>query len=84
MFKKWRKNFQWKASRKWYRFKPWWGWWYCERCEKMHSPFASKYDFHEDEQFECYKGVYAIPVLKVFEDDPEYFRKIKLDLHRVG
>jgi hypothetical protein len=50
----------------------------------MHSPFTEKYDFNESEEYECYKGVYDIPILKVFEDDPEYFRKLTLDLHRVG
>ena len=84
MFIKWRKTFQWKASRSWYRFKLWWGWWYCECCEKMHSPVTAKYDFQDSEEYECCRGIDDIQVLKAFEDDPEYFKKLTLDLHRVG
>jgi len=84
MFKKWRRKLQWNASCKWYRFKLWWGWWYCEKCEKMHSPFTDRYDFNEDEQFECGRGVYDIPVNKAYEGDPEYFYGLAKNLHRVG
>ncbi len=80
--KKWFKRWQWKISRWWYRVKLWFGWWYCEHCEKMHSPLTARYEFLEDVQ-ECEKGVYDLPVPRLFTYEPEYFREIAKDQYRV-
>ncbi len=84
MLKKWYRKMQWKVSRWWYSVKLCFGWWYCDHCEKMHSPFSTKYEFEEDQQCECHKGAYDLPVPKAYEGDPEYFYNLAKDLHRVG
>ncbi len=84
MLKKWIKRIQWKTSLWWYRVKLHFGWWYCERCKKMHSPFQSKYEFSEEGDYECSQGVYDIPVPPAYEGDPDYFYSLAKDLHRVG
>lgn len=81
--KKWLKIWSWRISRWWYRVKLWFGWWYCEHCEKMHSPVTTKYEFNEGVQ-ECQEGVYDVPVPRLFESVPEYFYEITKDLHKVG
>lgn len=82
--KKWYRRWLWKISRWWYRTKLWFGWWYCERCEKMHSPLQEKYEFDESGVVECHLGVYDLPVPKSYESDPEYFYDLAKDMHRVG
>lgn len=85
--KRWRKKLQWKMSRRWYSIKLWFGWWYCDNCEKMHSPFTGKYDFTDSDIplfYECKKGVFDVPVPKAYESDPDYFYELAKDLHRVG
>jgi hypothetical protein len=81
---RWYRKMQWRLSLLWYRVKLWLGWWYCEHCEKMHSPFTAKYDFNNSEEYECCKGVYDLPVLKAYENDSEYFYELTKKLYKVG
>lgn len=46
----------WRVSRWWYRVKLWFGWWHCEQCEKMHSPFTARYEFDENQEYVCHRG----------------------------
>lgn len=81
--KKWFRKFQWRASRWWYKFRCYCGWWYCEECEKMHNPFVDMFDFNNSEFFTCWKAVYKVPIPKCFEANPDFFRKVTLNIKKV-